>query len=129
MSCITCRNGETADTYQDYLRTTHWSVMRKKIKAKYKGKCACCGFTAKDEIMHVHHLTYERVGKERLTDLVLLCESCHKHVHAWMRTMRGDNLGKHAFEVVRKSFQMKPRNKPKQTTKKKSRKRRRKRKQ
>lgn len=34
------------------------------------------------ESFHVHHITYERRGWERLEDLVLLCPECHEMIHA-----------------------------------------------
>lgn len=30
--------------------------------------------------LDVHHLTYDRFGREELDDLVLLCRDCHKEV-------------------------------------------------
>lgn len=32
--------------------------------------------------LDVHHLTYERFGKELLADLQILCRKCHDEVHA-----------------------------------------------
>ena len=34
-----------------------------------------------NEAKEVHHLTYERIGKERLNDLQALCGKCHKQQH------------------------------------------------
>jgi hypothetical protein len=39
-----------------------------------------CG--TKDDKFSLHHMTYERVGQEQLSDLVLLCVGCHTTVHA-----------------------------------------------
>jgi 5-methylcytosine-specific restriction endonuclease McrA len=36
-----------------------------------------------ERAVEVHHLTYERLGEERLTDLVALCRSCHEREHAY----------------------------------------------
>lgn len=30
----------------------------------------------------IHHLTYVRAGNELLSDVVLLCESCHNNLHS-----------------------------------------------
>ena len=35
----------------------------------------------KNRAEHVHHLTYENLGKEELEDLQALCKSCHKSEH------------------------------------------------
>lgn len=41
-------------------------------------KCEACG-SGSD--LHVHHMTYERLFRERLSDLKLLCKGCHYFVH------------------------------------------------
>lgn len=42
------------------------------------GGCRGCGTV---DNLHVHHLTYERLGRELLTDLVTLCAGCHRKQH------------------------------------------------
>jgi hypothetical protein len=51
------------------------------------GRCRDCGRRGTE----AHHLTYERVGRERLSDLVLLCKRCHsmkKMEKQWARLIR-----------------------------------------
>ena len=43
-----------------------------------------CG-KPKHKGMHLHHITYERLGKERLSDLVPVCESCHRFIHDFQK--------------------------------------------
>jgi 5-methylcytosine-specific restriction endonuclease McrA len=31
--------------------------------------------------LHVHHITYDRLGNEAMADLRGLCAKCHKEVH------------------------------------------------
>jgi hypothetical protein len=51
----------------------------KKLREKIDGeKCTKCG-SKKD--LQFHHLTYERLYKELLTDGVTLCKTCHKLGH------------------------------------------------
>jgi len=50
--------------------------------------CQACG-TQKGSL-HVHHVTYVRFGKEALTDLRGLCDTCHKKVHETHRKNGGD---------------------------------------
>lgn len=57
-----------------YLKTDHWKVMRSAAKSRDNYKCVECESTAK---LEVHHLTYENIGKERLEDLITLCQPCH----------------------------------------------------
>lgn len=51
----------------------HWHYIRQKVLDRDK-QCTKCGETKK---LHVHHLTYENEGAERMDDLVTLCQSCH----------------------------------------------------
>lgn len=37
-------------------------------------------------ILDVHHRTYERLGKERLSDVAAVCRFCHDLIHAAERT-------------------------------------------
>jgi HNH endonuclease len=60
-----------------------WSQTRKRILAERGRKCERCD--SKDR-PQVHHLTYERVGQEAPTDLIVLCHRCHVLEH--MRTRR-----------------------------------------
>lgn len=53
--------------------------------------------------IHVHHLTYERMGHELDSDLMVLCEVCHDKVHQLHRTsMKGKSLEKVTRIVVDK---------------------------
>jgi 5-methylcytosine-specific restriction endonuclease McrA len=71
--------------YREYLKSKAWKAKRAKVIFRDGGQCQSvrakrkCGSRHKIE---VHHLTYERFGRERLSDLVCLCEDCHKAVHA-----------------------------------------------
>jgi len=38
--------------------------------------CQRCGFGSTN--LEVHHLNYDRFGKERMTDLIVLCKQCHE---------------------------------------------------
>ena len=65
-------------TYKEYLKTTEWAVLRR-VKLEEAGhRCMVCNGDGK---LHVHHRTYERVRRELLTDLVVLCAGCHEHFH------------------------------------------------
>lgn len=70
---------EVVKTYKEYLSTNHWLKVKTKMrKSKYEYRCYCCG---KNKTLQLHHKTYKRVGKERLTDLIWLCADCHQKVH------------------------------------------------
>lgn len=64
--------------YGDYLRSSHWQRQRKKAFAYWGDKCFVCGYR---KGLQVHHLTYERLGHERMEDLRVLCERHHEWEH------------------------------------------------
>lgn len=63
--------------YAEYLTTQHWRHMRALAIDRYGVACALCNSSGSE----VHHRTYERLGQERLDDLIVLCRSCHKKHH------------------------------------------------
>lgn len=75
---IVCKDtGETTKVYKDYLRTKHWRLLREKIAKLYDYSCADCGKSIV-EGYEIHHLTYKRIGNEKIDDLVCLCKDCHE---------------------------------------------------
>jgi hypothetical protein len=68
--------------YTDYLDSSQWQDIRRRVIARAKDSCERCGATAnRKRPLDVHHLTYDRLGHERLSDLVAHCRQCHEHVH------------------------------------------------
>jgi 5-methylcytosine-specific restriction endonuclease McrA len=72
------------DEYDKYLESEHWQGMRRQALAAQLQEhdhnfCVQCA--AKTAQLHVHHLTYERLGKELLSDLTIICKPCHNKVH------------------------------------------------
>lgn len=81
--------------YQKYLRSTHWAKIREiKIKEQ-NGICEKCHkrITPKSKIA-IHHLTYDRIGNELLTDLQCLCADCHNSIHGAKPKVKS-NAGKY----------------------------------
>lgn len=72
--------------YQAYLESDHWQELSRRIRQE-RGKCEGCGIDNRDSIkkyrqnLNVHHKTYARVGKERNSDVELLCWKCHLRHH------------------------------------------------
>jgi hypothetical protein len=60
--------------YRAYLKSPAWQETRKKALAYHGRKCARCGTRFR---LQVNHLTYERLGHERMTDLNILCKKHH----------------------------------------------------
>jgi 5-methylcytosine-specific restriction endonuclease McrA len=70
--------------YGDYLKSPHWLRLRNAYRESGLPQTCVCG----DEEVHLHHLTYDRIGAERLDDLTPLCRRCHALVH--VLEWRGD---------------------------------------
>lgn len=66
--------------YEEYLQSNQWQSKRRQKAEEQNYFCQKChkkvlkGF-------HIHHLTYKRLKNERLSDLMFLCEDCHKTFH------------------------------------------------
>jgi 5-methylcytosine-specific restriction endonuclease McrA len=65
--------------YREYLKSSEWAVVRRLALEQADNACRMCGSTQQ---LDVHHRTYERLGSERLADVVVLCHKCHGDYHA-----------------------------------------------
>lgn len=65
-------------TYTEYLQGKHWKGLRKTLCLKPESKCGGC---SSKHHLQIHHISYDRLGKELPDDLVVLCDDCHKRVH------------------------------------------------
>jgi phage terminase large subunit GpA-like protein len=115
-----CRDTqETCIGYSNYLQTEHWKRFRDSI-IKERKKCQCCGIVA--DIMNVHHISYRNVGKEKKSDVALLCPDCHTYIHE----IKNGNVvctSERILRLVKKPKRKKPKKnpiakKPKKTKKK-----------
>ncbi len=66
------------DAYFDYLKSKEWLSVRIRLFKLRGRKCEDCGAT---KLLQVHHITYARLFNESLSDLKILCDSCHKLEH------------------------------------------------
>lgn len=64
--------------YVSYLRSPEWRRTRELALDYYGERCCLCNSTT---TLQVHHRTYERIGRERLADLTVLCDPCHERYH------------------------------------------------
>lgn len=67
------------ERYLEYLNSKEWKNKKSKVINRAKAFCEGCGETNKP--LEVHHLTYDRIGDELLTDLVAFCPDCHSKAH------------------------------------------------
>ena len=65
-------------TYRRYRKSKRWQTKRRTILKRAGYKCRKCGRRAATQ---VHHETYKRIGRERLSDLTAVCGGCHKRIH------------------------------------------------
>ncbi len=63
--------------YAIYLGSEQWRKFRENVLIM--ADCVC--FDCKGTATEVHHTTYERRGRERLSDVVPLCRHCHEQRH------------------------------------------------
>ena len=70
-----------ASQYDFYLQSTEWLEKAKREKES-NPNCALCN---RKGILHVHHRTYVRCGKEKSGDLVVLCSHCHDLFHKFYK--------------------------------------------
>lgn len=66
-------------SYDEYLASDWWQRRARAKRYSTGYRCEECGES--DRVLHVHHLTYARLGRERDEDLEVLCESCHRGKH------------------------------------------------
>lgn len=81
--------------YDDYIRSAKWRNTSDLMKRYVGYVCQRCKIKFHAGQLDTHHLTYKRLGREKLTDLAVLCRvTCHPiadgyRVHA-VRTRRAE---------------------------------------
>jgi hypothetical protein len=64
--------------YHDYLKSPQWKKKRRLVLERDGRICQICFV---EKAVDVHHMTYVRIFKERLTDLKSVCRKCHEAIH------------------------------------------------
>lgn len=70
--------------YKGYLKSPEWLELRKKQLRNQK-VCQACGT---EKRLNVHHMTYRRLGNEKLKNLKTLCKECHFELHRAFKVVR-----------------------------------------
>lgn len=65
--------------YKNYLKSKIWRDFRATILNERGFNCEIC---KSKKNLHIHHLTYERLGSELSSDVMVLCSVCHKKAHS-----------------------------------------------
>jgi 5-methylcytosine-specific restriction endonuclease McrA len=74
--------------YQNYLQSDEWKKRRGKALTYWGHRCAICN---SGKYLDVHHRTYANIGKEKMTDLIVLCRKCHTLYHDKLPTRKAFN--------------------------------------
>ena len=76
--------------YKDYLQSEEWQVTKeRKLKAAgYK-----CELTSQTKNLNVHHKTYDRLGCELDSDLIVLSTDVHNVFHRHFKNIKSDLWG------------------------------------
>ncbi len=69
----------TTFDYGEYLASREWALLKEQVRLRSRGICERC---QKAPYQETHHLTYGRIGHERLEDLQAVCSPCHRFVSA-----------------------------------------------
>jgi len=68
------------EEYAKYLESSEWKAKRELVAKGRNNICEKCGKVVFINYQ-VHHLTYERIFNEELSDLLFLCGGCHYKIH------------------------------------------------
>lgn len=84
--------------YVNYIKSPRWKKKREEVFAFYGKRCFACRKRAK--VLHVHHVSYARLGREAMGDLMPLCVPCHKEVTRIYKRNRRRGLRRVTMEFV-----------------------------
>ena len=74
-------------SHREYLKSSTWQKIRTAALDHYGKICGKCGEFGTD----VHHMRYPEIqGEEKMSDLIVVCRSCHDAIHA---AKRSDSFG------------------------------------
>lgn len=77
------RHAEWWRQYDEYRESSEWKEIRQRILDRCDHICEICRVAVATQ---AHHLCYDRVGEELLSDLQGVCRPCHEVIHPDMST-------------------------------------------
>ncbi len=63
--------------YHKYLASREWALKKEAVRKRSGGICERCHY---GKYQQTHHLTYEHIGDEPLSELLGVCSDCHKFI-------------------------------------------------
>ncbi len=82
--------------YQQGEQTGFWNV-REYVLCRDNHECQHCHGQTKDPILNVHHIESRKTGGNSPSNLITLCETCHKEYHAKIKA--GEIKGPKDFKL------------------------------
>jgi 5-methylcytosine-specific restriction endonuclease McrA len=70
-------NQDWRERYEKHIRSARWRNIRRDVLRLRGNTCERCMEPQAPSSLEVHHVTYERLGRERMSDLRVLCRDCH----------------------------------------------------
>ena len=85
--------------YSTYIQTPEWKRKAQQRLQIDSYTCQLCRTNGTQwNPLQVHHVNYKSLGNENpYTDLITLCDSCHRHVHKMMNRITSAD-GKHGWK-------------------------------
>ena len=68
----------SVEAKRNYLLSPEWQKLRTQVFTRDNYTCQSCG---SNESLNCHHIVYDRLGKENISDLTTLCTNCHTTLH------------------------------------------------
>jgi len=95
--------------YRNYLQSAEWKVVRQEAFRVRGRRCEACGvgwrkrgwFTPK-RWLTVHHVTYDRLGRELMSDVRVLCNRDHANAHQADQSGRFRDLEEATDFIIRR---------------------------
>ena len=84
----------SGNEYQEGDQLGFWNV-REYVLARDGHKCQHCKGKSKDPILNIHHIESRKIGGDSPSNLITLCETCHKEYHKGnidLKVKRGKSL-------------------------------------
>jgi len=64
-----------------YMRTPQWLKLKQDVLDFQNQRCGHCKVIVDLGTTDLHHMTYERLFNEEITDMKALCKKCHHNYH------------------------------------------------
>lgn len=85
--------------YKTYIQSEAWKAKAKQRLEVDNYKCVMCGAEGTQwNGLQCHHMNYKRLGSENVdTDLVTLCDCCHRRVHKLLHRVTNSQTGQRGW--------------------------------